>query len=69
MTASWLHTLWFVWVTPSMKHNGASMVVGAMLLPLVKRYLNAQIKKGRVRAALMAAWRTLRHGPNPTVTK
>lgn len=58
---SWLHTLWFHWVTPSLQKNLASMVVGALALPLVKKYLKAEVKKGRVRAALKAAWAALVH--------
>lgn len=44
--------LWFHYVVPSLKNNGATMVLGAMFLPLVKKYLKADPVAERVWAVL-----------------
>lgn len=51
---NWLHTLWFRYCATSMKNNGASMVLGVMLLPLLKKYLKSE--KIRAQGRLLAVW-------------
>lgn len=57
-----LHSLWFHYVVPSLQRNGASMALGALFLPLVKKYLKSEAPHvpGRLRAAAAALWGALR---------
>ena len=51
MTA--LHNLYFHYVLPGIEKNGSTVALGALLLPLVKKYLGSKTKWFQTR---LGAW-------------